>query len=111
MLTGILIFWPLVMAALLLLGKGESLKRIAFIGSLVQLGITAYVVSQFQPTADTQFLMDYWWVKSLGISFKVGIDGISLLLVILTNVLVPLIILTSYKHNYNNPSLFYSLIM
>jgi NADH-quinone oxidoreductase subunit M len=111
MLTGLLIFFPLAAALLLLLFKGESVKKIALTASIVEAAITVYVVSQFQINSQPQFLLDYWWIKDLGISFKAGIDGISLLLAILTNLLTPLIIYSSFNHNYKNPTLFYSLIL
>jgi NADH-quinone oxidoreductase subunit M len=44
-----------------------------------------------------QFVEDYWWVQSYGISYKLGIDGISLLLVLLTTFLTVLCILSSWK--------------
>jgi NADH-quinone oxidoreductase subunit M len=111
MITGLLLIWPLLAALLLLLANGEGVKKIAFIAAIVELIISVYAFSQFQINANTQFLIDIWWIKDLGISFKVGMDGISLLLVMLTTMLTPLIILTSYKHNYKNPALFYALIL
>jgi len=54
---------------------------------------------------------EFSWVASLGISYKVGLDGISLLLVLLTTFLVPIIILSSFRHNYKSPGLFYALIL
>jgi NADH-quinone oxidoreductase subunit M len=44
-------------------------------------------------------------------SFNVGIDGISLPLVLLTTTLVPLIILSSSDKNFNRPALFYGLVL
>src|SRR6185369_3007155 len=59
----------------------------------------------------TQFMLDCWWIQSFGISYKIGMDGISLLLVLLTTFLTPVIILSSFNHSYKNPSLFYALIL
>jgi hypothetical protein len=44
-----------------------------------------------------QFVEDYWWVQSYGISYKLGIDGISLLLIVLTGFLTPLALLGSWE--------------
>jgi NADH-quinone oxidoreductase subunit M len=44
-----------------------------------------------------QFEASYPWVRSLGINFHVGVDGISLWLVILTTVLTPIVMLSTYK--------------
>jgi NADH-quinone oxidoreductase subunit M len=47
----------------------------------------------------------------MGIYFSAGIDGISMIMVLLTTVLVPLIILTTYQHQYKNANAFYALIL
>ncbi len=51
------------------------------------------------------------WVSSLGINFSLGLDGISLLLVLLCNVLVFFIILSTRKHSYERPNIFYALVL
>jgi len=111
MITTLLIFFPLISALLLLLVNGEQVKKIALVASLVEFGILLYAISQFQYNAETQFLFNQPWIGSLGIYFKVGMDGISLLMVLLTTLLVPIIIYSSFSHSYKNPSAFYSLIL
>jgi NADH-quinone oxidoreductase subunit M len=111
MLTTLLILWPFVGAAILLALNAKLAKPWALIVSLVELALTIVTVAQFQPDATQQFVVNYPWVASLGINFYVGIDGISLLLVILTTVLTPLIILSSFKNSYDKPVSFYSLIL
>lgn len=111
MITLLLIFFPLIAALLLLLVKGAQAKNIALFATIIEFGISIFALTQFQHDASTQFDASYNWIKSLGISFHVGMDGISLLLVLLTTFLVPVIILTSFKSEYKNPSLFYSLIL
>ncbi|MGC4023300.1 MAG: NADH-quinone oxidoreductase subunit M [Cyclobacteriaceae bacterium] len=56
------------------------------------------------------FAINQTWISSLGINFAVGIDGISLLLILLTTVLMPGIILSSFRDN-SKPSSFYSLVL
>ena len=112
MISGLLLLIPLVSALLLLFIKGENAKKAALALSLVQLVPTLMMLAQFTHDASTQFMLDFWWIPSLGISFKIGIDGISAVLVLLTNLLIPFIILSSFhKKNYNNPHIFYSLIL
>lgn len=112
MITALLIGWPLVAALLVLMTKGASAKKLAFAASVIELGIAvaAYVQFRHNP-ASAFFVMDHYWVSSLGIKFKIGMDGISLLLVLLTTLLVPFIILSSYKNEYKNAPAFYSLIL
>jgi len=111
MITILLIFFPLLAALLLLLVKGEQVKKIALAAAIIEFAISIFAITQFQHNADIQFEVTFPWIRSLGISFRVGMDGISLLLVLLTTFLVPIIILTTFKNNYKNPAIFYSLIL
>src|SRR5439155_1072626 len=52
----------------------------------------------FQPVAGMQFTARLPWIPAWGISYTVGVDGISLFLVLLTTVLVPLSVLGSYTY-------------
>ena len=112
MISGLLLLIPLLSALLLLFIKGENAKKAALGLSLLQLVPTLFMLAQFQHNESIQFVLDFWWIPSLGISFKVGIDGISAVLVLLTNLLVPFIVLSSFhKKNYTNPHVFYALIL
>ncbi|MCW3084911.1 MAG: NADH-quinone oxidoreductase subunit [Bacteroidetes bacterium] len=111
MITLLLIFFPLAASLLLLLVKGEQVKKIALAAAVVEFAIALFAITQYQHNALTQFEINLPWIQSLGINFHVGIDGISLLMVLLTTFLVPVIILTSFKNEYKNPSAFYSLIL
>jgi NADH-quinone oxidoreductase subunit M len=111
MLTTLLILWPFVGAAILLALDAKFAKPWALTVSLIELALTIFTVAQFEPDASTQFVVNYPWVKSLGINFYVGIDGISMMLVILTTLLTPLIILSSFKNSYDKHISFYSLIL
>ncbi|HNS12428.1 MAG TPA: NADH-quinone oxidoreductase subunit M [Bacteroidia bacterium] len=110
MMISILIFFPLIVALAVLL-SGEKAKQTALTGSVIQYALSVYFALSFSPDGGTQFSQNYWWVKGLGISYHVGMDGISLLLVLLTTFLTPLIILSSFSHQYKNPGLFYALIL
>jgi len=98
-------------AALAAILAGENAKKIAFGAAIIEFAISVWMVFQFDPHGGTQFLIDYWWVPTLGISYKVGMDGISMLLVLLTTFLTPLIILSTFNRQYKNPALFYSLVL
>ncbi len=111
MITLLLLFVPLVASLACLLFDKAKVKVFALGTSLVNLGILAYSLTLFKSDMSYQFLVDYWWVKDLGISFKLGLDGISILLVALTNFLMPLIILSSFRNDYKNANAFYSLML
>src|SRR5437763_10990209 len=97
--------------ALLLFSKADYAKRAALTISLLEFAASIAIAVKFNPQEGTQFLSDWMWVSSLGIHFKIGMDGISLLLVLLTTFLTPIIILSSFNTDYKNSKLFYSLIL
>jgi NADH-quinone oxidoreductase subunit M len=116
MITSLLIGLPLVFALLLLFAKGDGVKRIALAASVIEfiLCIVAYVFlhkQQLTGKTDERLYMNVEWITSLGVNFNVALDGISMVLVFLTCFLVPLIILSSFGKKYENPSLFYALIL
>lgn len=111
MLTLFLILYPAAAATLILLFRGERVKQAALVAALVELALAGYAFLGFQPDASSQFGFDYPWLGSLGIRFSAGIDGISVLLVLLTGLLVPLIVLSTFNRNYERPSTFYALML
>ena len=111
MLTLSLILIPLFAGVVSLITKNNSAKQLALIGALVELALAVVIYTQFQPTASQQFGFSYPWIASAGISFAGAIDGISLLLVMLTAFLTPLIILSTFRQPYKNASTFYALIL
>lgn len=112
MLTGLLIILPLVASLLVFLTKGNTARTLAMAAAVAEFALSIFVYFQFKhnPSLNTLSL-NCTWVESMGIKFAVGLDGISLLMVLLTTFLVPLIILSSYQNNYDRPNSFYGLIL
>lgn len=110
MITVLLLLIPLLAACILPFVK-EKPGRFAFVASLVELAVAVVAAFQFVPDSSVQFAVNQPWIASLGINFYVGIDGISLMMVLLTAFLTPLIILSALNREYKNPSVFYALIM
>ncbi len=97
------IFLPLLGAALIVLLRGddEAAKRnaryIALWTTIITFAISLLLWHDFDPTtADFQFLEKRAWIGG-AIPYQVGVDGISMLFVILTTFLMPLCILASWK--------------
>ena len=111
MLTLLLIFWPLFAAVVFFFIKPQEAKNWALTASLIELAISLVMLILFDASGSAQFVINHPWVESLGINFYVGVDGISLLLVLLTTVLTPLIILSSFKQHYENAPSFYGLVL
>lgn len=104
------IFIPLIAALLILFSGKTMVKGLAGVLSLIPLVITFYLYLNFIPDASTQFLVDLAWIPQFGIRFKAGVDGISLLLLFLTNLLIPLIVLSGFKQDVKNQNAFFALI-
>jgi NADH-quinone oxidoreductase subunit M len=111
MSTAILLFWPLVAALITLALDAKQTKVWALAASLVEMFISLYVAFSFNPTSAVQYEINQPWIASLGINFHVGIDGISLLLVLLTTVLTPFIILSAFKNTIEKPNSYFALIL
>ncbi len=108
----LLVLLPLLGAVIAaLFGKHQQVRTIALAWSLISFVHSLCIVYRFVPDASVQFLADYDWIVSLGVKFKAGIDGINIGLVLLTNLLVPIIILSTFKHSYKNPGAFYALVL
>jgi NADH-quinone oxidoreductase subunit M len=93
----ILIFAPLLgAAAVLLQGDERTIWNSAFVFSLIPLALSFYLFAVFEPhQAGYQFVERYQWIPQFGISYHLGMDGISLLLVLLTTILITLSLLYS----------------
>ena len=102
-ILSILIFIPVVGIFFMLLIRNnddqssQNLKHtalwIAFLNFIISLSL---LFSFDLNNPDFQFVEKYAWIES-GISYHLGIDGVSILFVILTTMLVPICILASYE--------------
>ena len=112
MLTVILILLPLALSLILLTLKQEkAIRRFALAGSLVEFGFAVAAFIVYKTSCHCNLLVRAEWLSALGVSLKFGMDGISLLMVMLTTFLIPVIILSSFSHNYNRSAAFYSLVL
>ncbi len=99
----VLIFAPLVAAAALTLARTDGLVRwlaLAFTTAIAL--ISAPLFWQFDASsAEFQFRFTRDWISALHIRYDVGVDGISLLLVLLTTLVMPLCVLASWRYIQN----------
>src|SRR5690606_24712034 len=89
--------------------QSKVAKQVALISAILSLLLTIPFLFNFVPDASMQFVQRFDWIPALGIHFHIGIDGISLPLVLLTNGLIPLIILSTFNDEYKGS--FYALIL
>jgi NADH-quinone oxidoreductase subunit M len=72
-------------------------KQIALVTSLVTLGMTVAMAVKFSPGGPAfQFVEIHQWIPEFGVHYAVGVDGIALVLIGMTTVLMPVVILASW---------------
>ncbi len=96
----LLTFLPLLGAILVALVPGDRLKEIkliTLITTIIVFLLSLPLYFRFQHVADMQFEELHTWIPALGVNYHVGIDGISLFMVLLTTFLMPVVILASWR--------------
>jgi NADH-quinone oxidoreductase subunit M len=79
-------------------------KWLALLISIAVLAVTLVVAVGFKPGGDQyQFVESHQWIPAFGATYTVGLDGIALVLVVLTTVLVPLLIIAGWNDASNHP--------
>ncbi|HEV8441581.1 MAG TPA: NADH-quinone oxidoreductase subunit M [Methylomirabilota bacterium] len=101
MILTVVTFLPTLGAVLIALiprSRQELVKGTSFAVTLVTFLVSVPLYTRFDPrTPAYQFVEQRAWMPSLGISYHLGIDGISLLLVLLTTFLMPLTLLSAWR--------------
>ena len=111
MITTILIILPLVAAILVYFAGQRLAPTIAIASTLLEFAIALYAYFNFEVLAGWNYVLVKDWIPSLGISYNVGMDGISLILVILTSFLFPLILLSTLTSSVKDKPSFYALAL
>lgn len=110
-----LLLLPLVGSGIIFAWKGNYSKQASLAIALVQMFLTFYMLIDFdvQPTvnATLQYEINQPWSQFFKSTLHFGIDGMSMLLLLLTNILMPLIILSSFNEKINYSKSFYGLIL
>src|SRR6185295_7326729 len=107
----VLLVWPLVAAAVVLFLPAPRAKYVALFATLLEFALSVPLWWEFAPTGGMQFLADYAWIAPWGIRYTVGVDGISLFLVLLTTFLMPLSVLGSWSYITKREPGFYALLL
>jgi NADH-quinone oxidoreductase subunit M len=99
MLLSLLVFFPIVLAlAVAIWPQKSTVRHLALFGAIIEFVISLFVIALFdQSTTTLQMVENRPWIERFGISYFMGVDGISLMLVMLTTFLTPIIVLASWK--------------
>ncbi len=111
----LMVLEPLIGAAAVMLRRGDDLRgtrMMALTSTLVSLVCAVIVAVAFEPgSADAQMVTRKAWLSPAGIEFHIGIDGISLWLVVLTALLSVTAVLVSWEAVRERAQGFYALLL
>ena len=115
MILSLLILFPVVGAVALLLiprSQENAVKILAFAISLLALLLSLPLYFSFDNSLPGyQFVEQYSWIPTLGLQYYVGIDGLSLFLVILTTFLTAVSVLSSWTAITEQIKEYYALLL
>src|SRR5882757_4801690 len=112
-----LVVLPLLGALVLFFMKEDErdvapVRNVALVVSVLVFAETLLLWSRFNTgSGDFQFVERYEWIPAFGISYFVGVDGISLLLLVLTGFLTPLALLGSWESVHKSAKAFYMFVL
>jgi NADH-quinone oxidoreductase subunit M len=117
-ITSVIIFLPLLGALVVLLMRGENAIRwAALITTLVTFALSVVLYANFDPSASTntfpQFADLYagWFPDYMDVKYFVGVDGLSLLLLMLTTLLGPIVVMSSWTYIKHSIRGYYTLLL
>jgi NADH-quinone oxidoreductase subunit M len=110
-----LLLLPLIGSLLVFAWKNPASKFLALGIALAEMFLTFFMLSEFdfKPTVDgvLQYEINYPWSNFIKSNLHFGIDGMSMLFLLLTNILSVLIILSSFNEKPGYRNTFYGLIL
>ncbi len=90
-------------------------KQVALATTLVVAAATICLAVGFQrDNVDLQFVQKFSWIPSFGINFALGIDGLALVLILMSTVLAPIVVLAGWNESLGgrwSVKVFYILIL
>ncbi|WP_329245295.1 NADH-quinone oxidoreductase subunit M [Actinoallomurus sp. NBC_01490] len=84
--------------ALLPKGRDELAKVTALVVTLIVAVLAIVMAIRFDNGGPRfQFTEKYWWIRQFDVHYAVGVDGVALVLILLSVILVPLVVLASWN--------------
>lgn len=100
LLTAI-VFLPLLGALICLAfprGEHTGVRGFAFTVSIIDFVLACWLWARFNPgDISMQLVEKVEWIPSLGISYSMAVDGVALILIVLTTFLLPIVVLSTYS--------------
>ena len=96
-------------------GKDKLVKQVALGSTLIVLGTTVAMAVGFQrDNVDLQYVEKYAWIPSFGINYALGVDGLALILILMSTILAPIVVLAGWNESQGgrwSVKVFYILIL
>lgn len=106
------VFSPLMLGVFCYLFPISYQRFLSFLASLFVFLFSIFFFIQFDPSGkEFQFFQQTDWLPFLGISYSVGVDGLSLCFILLTTFLMPFVILSSFKSIQKKIKEYYFLLL
>ena len=109
---------PLVISVLIVAIPGKNIgliKKVAFAGTTIIAIISIFLAIGFDKSdTSIQYVQSNTWIPTFNINYSVGIDGISLVLILLSTILVPIVVLATWHESDSgrwSAKVFYVLIL
>ena len=97
--------------ALLPRGSDSRVRGLSLAVMLLQLLLTAVLYQRFDPDQPgLQFVTDIPWIREWGVGYRIGLDGLNVLLVALTAFLGPLVVAGAFSAIQKDVKLFYAMV-
>ena len=107
----VLVVLPLVGIPLILLAPERVARHLAMVVATLEFVLSLGLWWHFDPAAGMQYRSTLAWMPQWGINYSVGMDGTSLVMVLLTTLLGPVSVLGSYRYITQRERAFYSLLL
>ncbi|CAB4831755.1 unannotated protein [freshwater metagenome] len=93
----------------------KLVKQVALATTLLVMGATIAMAVGFQrDNVELQFVEKYSWIPSFGINYALGIDGLALILILMSTILAPVVVLAGWNESHGgrwSVKTFYILIL
>jgi|JI8StandDraft_2_1071088.scaffolds.fasta_scaffold10183_5 NADH-quinone oxidoreductase subunit M len=111
MLTLALIALPLLMSGAVFLLGAKAARTMAMATTLVMLGLTVFGAVQLSLGKTELLNFNQNWIGPLGLHYQFTLDGISIMLALLSAITAPLIVYSTISKTFKNPHVFYGLVL
>ena len=96
-------------------GNEKLVKQVALASTLIVMGATIAMAVSFQrDNVEIQFVEKYSWIPSFGINYALGVDGLALVLILMSTILAPVVVLAGWNESHGgrwSVKVFYILIL